>query len=645
MKVAYKHLINFIPSKPCIEDISNKFFQLGHEHDIHENIFHMELTPNRGDCLSINGLLRDLAVFYDIKLSDEIYSADIKPFTIDFINKAPKECPYISFLKIDIDGNIKPYNGLLKEYYDDLKINKNNFFTDISNYISYEMGQPTHCYDAEKIKDAISLEIINKECDFEPLVGKKIKLIDENLTFLNGNNNVINLAGIMGGDNTSCSINTKSVIVECAYFDPEVIIGKQIKYDINSDAAYKFERGVDPLCHEKVLRRFIKIVENHANITNIELLSKNYEEFASNPIPYDEKQLNKILGTSIDKQQIEDYLLKLGFKIRDNKIIPPSYRSDINTANDIAEEIARIIGYNNIQSTPLNIHKSKNIDDKSKLFEENIVNTLREHGFFEVINYPFVNNKNVHSIKVDNPLDSTKEYLRTNLENSLIDSLLYNEKRQQDSVKLFEISNVYYSTTSIKNKRVLGIICSGRVGKNYIDFSKKIDKSYLINVIKSLSNEIEVSPKYISREDLNTKLKNQIIYLEMELDNFRGYEYKHKSNLKTTKKHSRNGFTRYKPISNFPSSYRDLSFSVIDEKSYHELLDYILRYKNDLIKEIFVFDFFHNTKNNEIKLGIRIIFQSKKATITEKQVNQIMQIIEDYTISINGVSIPGLDRE
>ena len=642
MKVAYKHLINFIPSKPCIEDISNKLFQLGHEHDIHENVFHMELTPNRGDCLSINGLLRDLAVFFDVTPSEEIYTADIKPLSIDFINKAPKECPYISFLKIDIEGNIKPYEGLLKEYFNDLKINENNFFTDISNYISYEMGQPTHCYDAKKIKDVISLEITNKEYDFEPLVGKKIKLIDENLMFLQGNNDVINLAGIMGGSNTCCSINTKSVIIECAYFNPEVIIGKPIKYDINSDAAYKFERGVDPLCHEKVLRRFIKIVENHANIKNIEILSKNYEEFTSNPIPFCEKQLNRILGTSIDKQQIEDHLLKLGFNITDNKIIPPSFRSDINTANDIAEEIARVIGYNNIQAASLDIHKSKNVDDNSKFFEENVINILLENGFFEVINNPFVDNEKAHSIKIDNPLDSNKEYLRTNLENSLIDSLLYNEKRQQDSVKLFEISNVYYSASSIKNKRVLGIICSGRVGKNYIDFSKKIDTSFLINIFKSLSDEIKVNPKYISREDLNTKLKNQIIYLEMELDDFRDHE--HKNKFKTIKKFIPNDFIRYKPISNFPSSSRDLSFSVKDEKSYYELLDYIHNYKNDLIKEIFVFDFFNNRKNNEIKLGIRIIFQSNKATITEKQVNHVMQIIEDYTISINGVSIPGLDR-
>ena len=641
MKVAYKHLINFIPSKPSIDDISNKFFQLGHEHEIHEGIFDMEITPNRGDCLSINGLLRDLAVFYEIVPSCEIYKGEIKPYAIDFINKAPKACPSIAFLKIDIEGDIKPYEGLLKEYFDDLNINKNNFFTDISNYISYEMGQPTHCYDAEKITDDISLEIIKGDYDFVPLVGKKIKLIDENLVFLQGKNTIINLAGVMGGINTSCSSNTKSVIIECAYFNHEEILGKSVKYDINSDAAYKFERGVDPLCHEKVLRRFIKIVENHTNIKNIEIFNKGYSEIVSNPITFNEKQLNKILGTYIDKKEIESYLLRLGFKIADNKIIAPSFRGDIKTVNDISEEIARVVGYDNIQSSPLKIYGSKNDNKDSRLLEQNIKFFLKEHGFFEVINNPFVKNKTADSIKVDNPLDSNRGYLRTNLEQSLIDNLIYNEKRQQDSVKLFEISDIYFSKNEVKNKKILGLICSGRVGKNYIDFSKKIDESYLINIFKNLSYELKISPVLISREGLDSKLKNQIVYLEIELDKFKGYGIE--NNYSISKKLSRYDFIKYQPISNFPSSSRDLSFSIKDLEGYNDLQQYIFNYKNKFIKEIFIFDFFNNIKNNEIKLGIRFVFQSKESTITEKQVNKIMQDIIEHSSSIDGVIIPGLD--
>ena len=139
-------------------------------------------------------------------------------------------------------------------------------------------------------------------------------MTDENLVFLHGDNNtVVNLAGIMGGINSCCSKNTKSVLIECAYFNPEAIIGKTVKYDINSDAAHKFERGADPLCHEKVLRRFIKIVENHAHIKNIEILQRNYIEYNAKEIEFNEKQLNRILGTSIGKKEFEEYLFKTGF--------------------------------------------------------------------------------------------------------------------------------------------------------------------------------------------------------------------------------------------------------------------------------------------------------------------------------------------
>ena len=639
MKVAYKHLVKFIPSKPNIDDISNKLFQLGHEHEIYKDVFDMELTPNRGDCLSINGLLRDLAFFFDTAPVQEIYDEDINPFKLDFINKAPKECPHISFLKIDIEGEIKPYTGLLQNYFDDLNINKNNFFTDISNYISYETGQPTHCYDADKISDEISLEIIKGEYEFETLDHKRIKLTDKNLVFLQGNNKVINLAGIMGGIDTACSSSTKSVIVECAYFDPEIIIGKSVNYNINSDAAHKFERRVDPLCHEKVLRRFIKIVENHANIKNIEIFKKDYVEHNPTKITFNEKQLNKILGTSINKKEFEEYLLKLGFNVFDNLIIPPSFRGDIKTANDIAEEIARVIGYNNIQPVPCKIDTVPDNEERYNFLEQNIKNHLIEHGFFEVINNPFEKNESKYSIKVDNPLDSNRKYLRTSLQNSLINNLLYNERRQQDSVKLFEISDIYYLSEGIKNKKILGIICSGRVGRNYLDFSQKIDKNYLINILKNLSNNIQINPVLISREDLDSKLKNKIIYLEIALDDIKDDELER--NFIISKKSNKN-FIKYKPISNFPSSLRDLSFSIKNINSYYELQEYILNYQHELVKEIFVFDFFIHKKNNEIKLGIRFVFQSKNSTITENEINNFMDEIIEHSLAIDSVSIPGL---
>ena len=643
MKIAYEHLIKFIPSRPSIENISEKFFQLGHEHEIENNIFDMELTPNRGDCLSINGLLRDLSVFYEITPNNEIYTDDIKSLDINFVNNSPEACPSISFLKIKIQGEVSAYKGIFQDYFDDLDVNKNNFFTDISNYISYETGQPTHCYDAEKVTSLISLETSIEEYEFKTLLDKTIKLEDENLVFVQ-NDEVINLAGVMGGSGTACSKDTKSVIVECAYFNPENVIGQSIKYDIKSDAAHKFERGVDPLCHEKVLRRFLKIVDEHATIKNVEIFKRDYISHNSTEIPFSIERINNILGLSCNSEELQDYLTKLGFNIDKNKIIAPSYRSDIKTENDIAEEVARVIGYNNIPTQPIKIPKLSNTSAKNlELLENNIKTLLISEGFFEVINDPFVNHETNNSIKLDNPLDSGRKNLRINLEKSLIDNLLYNERRQQDSIKLFEITDVYYiEKKELKSKRKLGIICSGRVGKNYLDFSRKIDSKYLTNILEKFNKKISFNPHLINRDELETKLNDKIIYLEIDLNELENYDFdildKEKFIL------NKNNFKKYIPISSFPSSVRDLSFAVADKEKYHDLQNLLLDYKDILIKEIFIFDFYHNENKDEIKIGFRFVFQSNSSTITEGEVNNIMNEIIEKALSIPSVEIPGLKR-
>ena len=307
MKISYQHLINYIPNKPNIEDISDKLFQLGHEHEIENDIFDIEFTPNRGDCLSVQGLVRDLAVFYKIKIENPLYKGNIDPLDIRFNNKEKNSCTKISFLKVDIDERISPYKNELKSYFDLMEVSKNNFFTDISNYLSYETGQPTHCYDATKIDSDLELKFINNPVEFSTLLGKKIRLEDRNLVFTM-NNQIINLAGIVGGESTACALDTKSVIIECAHFNPKDIIGKSIKYDIKSDAAHKFERGVNQCGHEKILRRFVKIVEDHASIKNLQLFSETYQNYEPIYLPFDENKINTILGT-ITQEKILEYLV------------------------------------------------------------------------------------------------------------------------------------------------------------------------------------------------------------------------------------------------------------------------------------------------------------------------------------------------
>ena len=638
MKVIYQDIINYLSEKPSKELISEKLFQLGHEHEIDGDIFDLEITQNRGDCLSLIGLARDLNVFFGNSKVLEIYENDIEELEINFQNLSIKDCPKISFLEIEIDEIKENYKKYLENYFCIFGINKTNLFTDISNYISYELGQPTHCFDSNSIKSKLIFE--NKRCDlvFETLLDSKIKLDDYNCVFSMGDE-IISLAGVMGGKSTACSTKTKKVLVECAFFNPESIIGRSVKYNLNSDAAHKFERGVDIASQEHTLRRFIKILEDHAKIKTIKMktFTSNQHEYIQ--IPIDVEKINRILGTQLKKKEYLNYLEKLGFSVTD-KINVPSFRHDIKTQNDLAEEIARVIGYNNISSSSINLKKTLNKEEINKVSFFEIL--LTNNGFSEVINFPFTSSKDKKSIIIDNPLDSSRNHLRTCIKDSLVENLLYNERRQEDSIKLFEISDIYTKEEKIKKKKMLGIIISGRLGNNYKDFSKKLDYEYLNKLLnKSQDNEIFKICE-ISRSKLNTKKKDKIFYVEIQLDEIpNSYFSKFDGNKPAI------NFITYKPISEFPSSTRDFSFSITDISKVTEVIRLLenVSNKDEMIKNSFIFDFYKNEEKGLVKLGYRFIFQSYLKTLSDKEINKKVKEIIDPIISLKGVNIPGMSVE
>ena len=636
MKFSYKHLVKYIKESPSIDVLSDSLFQLGHEHEIEGDIIDMEFTPNRGDCLSIKGLLRDLSVFYEVNFNQETYTEKLDKLQIDFENLSQDICPRVSFLKIEIDQIPDIYNKYLNDYFLDLNLNKNNFFTDISNYLSYETGQPTHCYDASKINGKLVLQESEINQEFHTLLDKKITLSDKN-SFFSINDEVVNLAGVVGGKSTACTLETKTVLVECAFFEPEAIIGKSLKYDIQSEASHKFERFVDPESHDYVIRRFINIVGEHANIKDMSFISYEHKKKQAIKIPVNIDKINKILGTDITEDQYVNYLSKLGFIINDNLINVPSYRNDISSQNDLSEEVARIIGYDNIPKQKLPLVKGKTSDTDS--VENKLRFFLLDHGFYEVINFPFSSEKSIDSIKIDNPLDSNKEHMRTNLTNSLLENLAFNERRQKDSIKFFEISDVYtLENNKVKKKRNLAIVASGRVGHNHIDFSKKISKKYLTNLFKDALPSEDFAIKIFNRDGLNSKIKNEIVGCEIDIDNFSTEVLNYKEETGPP-----SSFKKFSQISDLPFSSRDLSFSIKDFSNRQNLEDYILGYENELLREKFIFDFFYNENSAEIKIGYRFIFQSLNSTITEAQINNVMNDIIGHTVKIKGVTIPGLN--
>ena len=633
MKISYKHLSRHLINEVSIETISDMLFQLGHENEVQGNILDIEFTPNRGDCLSILGLARDLNALTPSHQELEIFNGELNPLKLGFTNIATNACNKISFLYLEIDQINTNYEDYLENYFSDLNINKNNLFTDVSNYVSYELGQPSHAYDFEKIVGEIKLKFLEDNIEFQTLLGKKINLQKGDLIFAD-DNEVINLAGLMGSQGTSCSQETKKVLIEFAFFQPDSLMGKSVKYDLNSDAAYKFERYFDTNLQEKSISRFIQIISNHADISDMKMFSETFLDSPQRLIKFDARKINHILGTNISNQEIKEYLGKLSLEIADESIQIPSFRNDLETENDIAEEIARVVGYDNIIPSKLKINENY---IGSHNLEKYVSDFLRKKGLNEVINSQFsgINEKNC--IVVDNPLDSNRKYIRTNLKDSLLENLTFNEKRQKDSIKLFEISDIYLSDGSgqIEKKKMLGIIASGRIGYNRRDFSKKINKNFIQNIFCDFDEKLVDEILKIDRNNVDSKSKDEIFYLEIELSRLAPYFKDYELSNETNK------FVKYSDISEFPSSTRDLSVLIGRIEDIEKVSKIIDDYNASILVDRFLFDFYENKEKNQIKVAYRLIFQSKENTLGDKDVDKEMNKMVLKIIEIKNASVPG----
>ena len=644
MKIVYSHLLNLLEQQPKLEELSELLFQLGHEHEIDGEVLDMEITPNRGDCLSLKGLARDLNYFYQAK---ELPKSDMEMPALDlqFDNKAQELCPNISFMEIEIEKVPTKYESYLESYFADLGINKNNFFTDISNYLAYESGQPTHCFNQSTMQGHFTLAKKELKTKFKTLLDIEIELTDDNLVF-SLDDEVISLAGTMGGASTACSDNTTKVLVECAYFQPEEILGKARKYNLSSEAAYKFERGADYLCQEDVLRRFLYIVSEHTEIKSVAFYSEQNKTTLAE-VPFDTDRLNAVIGIDISEKEQLGYLSALGFVAGKNMSVP-AHRSDVDQLNDLAEEVTRMIGYNNIPSQVLALPVMAKQHKRS--FEDQVGRYLINQGCFEVINNPFTDFEGKDAIAVDNPLDKQRAILRTCLMNSIRTNIAYNQNRQKDSIKFFEFSDIYKTSGT---ERRFALVVSGRVNKNAKEFNAQLDYGYLKGLINSICTDIiKIQPTYelddkrgydfyealtlngskigglgkISKETIDSKVKTPVFACELTIDD-----------LEVPDNH-------FVPISDFPASYRDLSFSLSDLEKVGTLTELVkaTTANQDLLTESFIFDFFQNKKLNLLKIGFRFKFQAADKSLTDEEIDQIMDKVISDSMALDGISIEGL---
>jgi phenylalanyl-tRNA synthetase beta chain len=638
-----------------------------------DSIFNIGLTPNRSDAMSHHGVARDLrAALMHKGFKTELLTPSVSNFHINSrtknINiKISNQSLCQRFSGICIENiKVKSSPKWLQIKLKSIGLSPVNNVVDITNYILHELGQPLHAYDLEKIKsNTIEVKTLKEDTVFTTLDGLERKLNETDLMVCDKNKPMC-IAGVYGGDYHGVSNETKSIFLESAYFNPVSIRKTAKAHSINSDASFRFERGVNIELVEYALKRAaILICEFCGGKICSDLIDEYPKKTESKSILLNFEKTNKLIGQEIPTEEIKSILTSLDFKINNITetgvgITVPSYRYDVTRECDVVEEILRIYGFNEINlSNKLSI--SLNTIDQNKHFKtESIISSyLNSLGFNEIMNNSLTNNEldieKRKSVKIINSISSDVSQLRTSLLESSLKTLKYNLNRKNSNTNFYEFGKIYENTLeNNKESRRLGILFSGNIiEKTWNSDVVKADfytlKNIVLNIFKRLS--INVSEKTMNFEGLEnvlgmfkndkriailgeiTKEYKSIIGINQDVY-YASIDIDLLLNNLTSELH------KYINISKFPSVNRELNFLFNNDIQYSEIE--ILLFQNSKIKKLIsmsLSDVYIDKKLPEGKKSYTLSFRlmDNEKTLTEKEIqstmNKIQNIIENKFIA------------
>ena len=454
----------------CLEEDSDGIIELSNDapkgysysdwSGISDPIFEIGLTPNRGDCTSVKGIARELAVIGLGVLKDsgktKINGSFKSPinWNIKLDQENENACTYVTGRYFKGLKNIESPNWL-KNRLNSIGLKPISALVDLTNFLTFDLGRPLHVFDANKLDGNLCIRMANK--------GEKIKALDNK--YYNLNNNIliiaddsspVSIAGVMGGEESSCDENTTEVFLESAYFSSRSVAASGRSLNIISDARYRFERGVDPNFVDEGINIMTNLVLEICGGEVSHEVSSGDNKFKKKQIEYDCSKVNKIGGVNIDKIDQINILEKLGFEIEDKnqklKVSIPSWRHDIAQEVDIVEEQLRIKGYDQLQEKSLDSNYS--LKNKILSFDEYrnriISETLAKRGLYESVTFSFLSMKdfkmyseNIKPLILDNPISEDLSVMRPSLLPNLINNFIKNNNKGLKNFGLYEVGAVY----------------------------------------------------------------------------------------------------------------------------------------------------------------------------------------------------------
>ena len=636
--------------------------------DLYENyndkIINIGLTPNRSDAMSHMGVARDLrAALIQKGIKSELITPSVSSFHINSRTQKvnvyvedSKMCPRFSGVCID-NIIVKDSPKWLQNKLKAIGIVPINNVVDITNYVLHESGNPLHAYDLDKISTkSIHVKTLKNNSNFTTLDGKSRQIRDSDLMICD-NDTPMCLAGIFGGSKHGISINTSSIFLESAYFNP-VTIRKSAKYHgLNTDASFRFERGTSIENVEYALKRAAIMI---CELCDGKISSDIIDEFPKKPnevsILLNFEKTNRLIGQEIPREEIKSILTSLDFKINNITetgvgITVPFYRHDIYRECDVVEEILRIYGYNKINlsnklSIPINIG-NENLSFK---IEKTIAQSLTPLGFNEIMNNSLTNNQlnlfNRKDVVILNSISNDVSKLRTTLLESSLKTLKYNINRKNENLKYFEFGKIYESINDSYNEnRRLSITYSGKIlskswRNEFINAEFYSLKNIIINIFSKLSIEFNEKPielngfektlglfikdkklAIIGLVDKNTcgqfDIKQEVFYASIDID--------------LVHKYLNTNFQKYKPLSKFQSVEKDMSFIIDKNIEYSQIKDLLMKSQIKNLINMNLFDVYEGDKigNNKKSYALNFTLSNSEKTLNEKEIHLAMNKIQD----------------
>ncbi len=643
-------------------DIGKKFIEIYQD----DPVIDINITPNRADCLGVYGIARDLAASglgtlkpLEIEEKKEKISSPItvtieeKNLCLSFIGRYFKNI------------NNKPSPKWLKERLEAVGAKSISAIVDITNYISLSYARPLHAYDADKLSGNLTVALAKDKESFLALNGKTYEL-DNSILTVRDNNGAVAIAGIIGGENSSCSLDTKNIFLEIALFAKDIVIENGRKLDILSDSRARFERGVDANFLNSAMSLTTKLITEICDGEVSNVISQGQNQVPLLEINFDYNNVENLTGLKIAKLEMQKILANLGFKVNDNQITIPSWRHDIQIEADLVEEIARIYGYNNLPLYKIDNQKqTKESVNNLQNISKSLRNKMAALGLNEAITWSFMSSRKANlftsintNLIISNPISSELDYLRPTIIPNLLEAATRNNNRGFADLGLFEIGRIFKGTNPEEQiLSIAGIKTGKAVTRNPHEPARDVDVfdcKQLASVVldkwnlnfDSVKIDNSAPNYYHPGKSAELKLGNKIIgyfgeihptitkefgldikavAFEIFLDNLPAQKEK-----TTTKKNL--------ILSDFQGSKRDFAFIIDKQVKALEIIKKIKKVNPELIEDVCLFDIYtgKNIEDNKKSIAISVALRALDRTLNEQELENVSKNIISSITELGG---------